>query len=345
MQKGTVIMDISNRKKLILSAIVRLHEDKGDPVGSAILATFLRDLSVSSATLRNEMAELTNLGYLMQPHTSAGRVPTMLGFRYYIDNLINSYSLEHGEAAEIRSSVMSFDNDPDKAAESCSKRMAKYFGLAAVTTTPYRSVASVVHYKLISVGRFNVAILAITDSGSVKTRVTRVEAEPTIEQLVKAENALNKHLAFVSFEDITSEKLEAVLNFPETEREIMRGILRAAMILSQTITEKTLYYDGLQYLTRFRELDCEMKELLELFSDSTTLSKRMQRNDGVSVFVGEELSAYSLNNVSLISSGYTGRSGGKGSLGIAGPTRMNYAYIIPRLRVFCDAMSELLINR
>ncbi len=338
-------MDISNRKKLILSAIVTLHEDKGDPIGSAILANFLSNLSVSSATLRNEMAELTALGYLMQPHTSAGRVPTMLGFRYYIDNLINSYPLERGEALEIRKTVLAFDSDPDKAAESCAKTMAKYFGLAVASTTPTRTVSSVVHYKLISVGRFNIALLAVTDSGSVKTRVTRLEIEPTQNELSDAENALNKHLAFVSFQDITSEKLEAVFSDCNANRSLTRDILSGAVILAESITEKSLYYDGLHYLTRFRELDCEMKELLELFSNSTLLLKRMERGPDISVLVGEELSAYSLNNISLVSSGYTGRSGFRGSLGITGPVRMNYAYIIPRLKTFCDSMSELLINR
>jgi len=132
-------MDISHRKQMILAEIVALHTDSGDPIGSRLLQEFLRDFSVSTATLRNEMAQLTNLGLLEQPHTSAGRVPTELGYRYYLNNLMQVKPLSRAEIKNIQDEVNKMDTDPDKAAEFAADSLAKLSGLGAITSTPMSS--------------------------------------------------------------------------------------------------------------------------------------------------------------------------------------------------------------
>ena len=167
-------MDISHRKEMILAEIVALHTDSGDPIGSRLLQEFLRDFSVSTATLRNEMAQLTSLGLLEQPHTSAGRIPTEQGYRYYLNNLMHTKPLERSETRAIQSEVGKMDTDPDKAAEYAAESLAGLSGLGAVTSTPITTETQMSYFDLVKVGRYNIAVLGITNLGALKTRVCRV---------------------------------------------------------------------------------------------------------------------------------------------------------------------------
>ena len=165
-------MDISNRKQRILAQIVALHTSSGDPVGSRLLQEFLDTVSVSTATLRSEMAQLTALGLLEQPHTSAGRVPTVEGYRYFLNNLMTAKPLSAAEKRAIQSAVDSMDPDPDRAAQAAAEHLAKLSGLGAITTTPVCADTQMIHFELVRVGRYNTAVLGITNLGvlDVKTQ-------------------------------------------------------------------------------------------------------------------------------------------------------------------------------
>ena len=165
-------MDISHRKQMILAEIVALHTDSGDPIGSRLLQEFLRDFSVSTATLRNEMAQLTTLGLLEQPHTSAGRIPTEEGYRYYLNNLMHAKPLDRSETRTIQNEVSKMDTDPDKAAEYAADSLASLSGLGAITSTPITTETQISYYDLVKVGRYNIAVLGVTNIGALKTRVS-----------------------------------------------------------------------------------------------------------------------------------------------------------------------------
>lgn len=334
-------MDISDRKRMILTAVIRLYTDSGDPVGSNILNHFLKTLSVSSATLRNEMAELTDLGLLMQPYTSAGRIPTQLGLRYYIDNLMNLYTPTTLERTSIFQTVASMDNDPEKASESSAKALAAMFGLSAVAMTPHSNTPHLVHFKLLRVGRFSLAVIGVSNAGSVKTRVCRIDQDISDKGIGTVEMVLNENLVFVSSEDITLH-LEDLINIRlGILKKVAAPILSSAKDLIESLSDTRLYADGEQYLLHFRDMDGQIGSYLEFINDRQRMIRFLLETKGpLSICVGEEIDP-SLPKMGMIVG--TFRQGSlAGRLCVAGPSRINYAYIIPRFVYFCDSLSEML---
>ena len=334
-------MDISDRKRLILAAVVALHSGSGDPVGSKSLANSLSQLSVSSATLRNEMSELTSMGLLEQPHTSAGRVPTARGVRFYIENLMNGIPLEESEKRAISAAVAAMDADPSRAAKESTSVLSDMFSLAAVASTPVGGDVQVIHYKLLRVGRYNVAVLAVTGAGSVLTRAARVSGELTDTELTLIEAVLNRSLAFVYRQDLTPSRLGMLSLEFGSLRDLAMPLLTTAVELLQETGHVSTYSEGQQYLLRYRELDGGMKELLEFFSDSRKIREKLERDPArVSVTVGSDLGFGSLENIAMVVSRYRAPGGRVGGLGIIGPARINYPYIIPRLRYFSEQLEQ-----
>ena len=156
-------MAMDERKQRVLRAIVSLYSVEGEPVGSSVLANYF-DMAVSSATLRNEMAALTRLGLLEQPHTSAGRVPSAKGYRYYIDHLLDdSQPLDRVARARVDSVFASLDHEPDRLAQGAVKALAQMSGYTAAVSTPCADDLCIAHFEVVQVGRNAAAILAGAD--------------------------------------------------------------------------------------------------------------------------------------------------------------------------------------
>ena len=171
-------MTMDARKQRVLQAIVALYGLEGEPVGSSVLANYF-DMAVSSATLRNEMAALTKLGLLEQPHTSAGRVPSAKGYRYYLDNLLtDDQPLDRVTRARVEAVFASLDHEPEKLAQGAAKALAAISGCTAAVSTPCAEDLCVAHYEVVQVGRSAAAVLAVTTAGYVRTRVARVPHRP-----------------------------------------------------------------------------------------------------------------------------------------------------------------------
>lgn len=334
-------MDISDRKRMILTAVVRLYSDSGDPVGSNILNHFLKTLSVSSATLRNEMAELTELGLLMQPYTSAGRIPTQLGIRYYVDNLMSPYSPTVMEKMSMDQTVALMDNDPEKASESSAKALAMMFGLSAVAMTPHGRNPHIVHFKILRIGRYNFAVIGVSNAGSVKTRVCRISKDISDNEVGIVEQTLNDFLVFVSSEDVKRRLIEQINIRLKEIAEIAAPILLSAQELIEGLADTRLYADGEQNLLHYRDIGGQIGPYLEFLNDPRRIiGFLLDMGSPLSICIGEEIDPL-LSNMGMIVG--TFRQGSLlGRLGIAGPARINYAYIIPRLMYFCDSLSDML---
>ena len=170
-------MAMDARKQRILEAIVALYANDGEPVGSGLLANYF-DMALSSATLRNEMAALTKLGLLEQPHTSAGRVPSAQGYRYYLDHLIDAPSattLSDEDRRHIDDLFACMDAEPEKLVPAAARSLADLTGCAAAATTPQAPDLCIAHFEVVQVGRYSAAVLAVTSAGGVRTRVARVD--------------------------------------------------------------------------------------------------------------------------------------------------------------------------
>jgi len=334
-------VDISRRKRRILQEIVSLYTLYGDPVGSKLLGELLGEISVSSATIRNDMADLTSMGYLEQPHTSAGRVPTVLGYRYYVDNLLKTSPLTEEERAYVDSLIEGMDPDPEKSAELAARCLVRLTGLAAIATTPRGGDIRITRFELLRCGKYNVAVIGITGIGGIRVRVSRVPAEVTPEQLEKICRILNENMIFVSAEDVTSQLLTSIHRRFGQDADIGSPILAAAAALTESMSEVRVFTDGQQQLLSFTELDESIRSLLELFSDSEALSRSLEISSAMRVFVGD---AFGIDRLGMVIGRYSAAGGRYGALAAVGPVRMDYGFVIPRLSYLQDKMSAELTS-
>ena len=337
-------MSISGRKSRILQQIVMLYTLHGDPVGSKLLNELLDEISVSSATIRNEMAELTSLGFLEQPHTSAGRVPTILGYRYYVDNLLEIKNLSQAEKKYIDNAVRDMDSDPDKAAEQAAKTLAELTDLAAIATTPKGGNVQITRFELVRSGKYNIAVLGITTIGGVRSRVCRVAQELSEKELAAVNSVINDHLVFVSPEDITPQLLSTANALLGNDSTLYMPVISAAVAIIKGASEVKVYAEGQQHLLTYQELDKSIKELLELFADNDAMSRRLDTNEPLHVFVGDEPGALGIDSLGVVMGRYRAAGGRHGALAVAGPIRMDYGFVIPRLSYFRDRVSDTLTN-
>jgi len=338
-------MDISNRKQLILTKIVALHTSSGDPVGSHLLQEYLDNITVSTATLRNEMAQLTAMGYLQQPHTSAGRVPTEMGYRYYLNNLMRTTAPSSRERKSIADEISVMDSDPDKAAEMAAVSLARLSGLGAITTTPVGAESQMSYYELVKIGRYNTAVMGVTNLGAIKSSVCRTQDELSAGELSSIQQALNSVLRFVSAADVSMDTLERAAAMVDTEhREAARAVIDTAAELLRSSGKVQIFRAGQRNLLRFWELSDKVEQVVRLFEETDGLAKLLSRDGDIDCYVGSELGeAY--NSLSMVIGRYRVAGGGHGGLAIVGPVRMDYTKIIPGLRTFCSLMSEKLVDR
>ena len=189
--------DLSERKKTILKAVVEAHIDGGEPVGSKYIVQN-NLLSCSSATIRNEMAELEQLGYLEQPHTSAGRVPSELGYRFYVDSLVSQYEKATSEVVQVNQLLKTKMSEIDQILETASRLASKLTNYTGIAIKPKSAAISMSKYEVILLDSHNFAVVMITSQGSVKTKKTKITETITEESVQRLTALLNTHLCGLS---------------------------------------------------------------------------------------------------------------------------------------------------
>jgi heat-inducible transcriptional repressor len=264
-----------------------------------------------------------------------------MGFKYYVDNLLRAKPLTNEEKQVITKIIAEMDTDPDKAAEQAAKFLAHMTGLAAITTTPRGGNIQITRFEIIKTGRYNLALLGITSIGGVKSRVCRVAEELDERQMSAVNSVINDHLVFVSPEDIDKNLLNTVSAFFGSDAMLLAPIVSAAVAIIKSASDVKVFAEGQQNLLTYEELDDSIKELLELFSDSEAIMSKMIANEQLSLFVG---GAFDIENLGLVAGRYRVAGGRHGVLAIAGPVRMDYGFVIPRLSFFRDIMSDALTN-
>lgn len=325
------------RKQRILEAIVALYATDGEPVGSGLLASYF-DMALSSATLRNEMAALTRLGLLEQPHTSAGRVPSAQGYRYYLDHLLQapgSIHLEDEDKAHIDELFGSMDIEPEKLAQSAARALADYTGCAAAATTPRSDDLCIAHFEVVQVGRYSAAVLAVTSAGGVRTRVARVETGLTRADAMELGQLLNRGLTFVVPEDMTP-MLTASLVMAAGRR--LAPVILAAEALVRTGAQ--VYLEGAQYLAQMPDVRQNLGTLLEIFSDQRAASELIEPDGGkVTATLGNDLEP-AMPGLCIVSKRYLAGGGLTGAIALVGSNRMEFQHLIPVLDYFATKLGQ-----
>lgn len=311
---------MDDRKRRVLRAIVTLYGADGEPVGSGLLAEQFGH-AVSSATLRNEMAALTKLGLLEQPHTSAGRVPSAKGYRYYIDNLLDTGArLPAEEKRQIDLLFREMDYDPERLAESAARALADLTGYCVVATTPKSEDLCIAHYEVMQVGRYTAAVLAVTNAGGVRTRTAKLDFALRKEQMRTA-----------------AQSLGSAVYYP---------VLSAAVTLLREAGRPNVYLEGQQNLLNYAELADSFRTLMEFFSDTEAVKRYVSpKSERTTVLLGDELPEYRMPGFCIMTKRYLAGGGLTGAIGIVGPTRMPYRETIPRLEYFALLLGECMSGR
>lgn len=336
-------MDLGERKQKILSAIIESYVRTGEPVGSKALVALL-DNAVSSATIRNEMAELSAMGFLDQPHTSAGRIPTAKAFRLYIDRLMPRQSLPEEARRDIDERLAGSSGDPERLVGDAAQALAAATGCAAVSTTPSEEDSCIRRIEVIRISPRSAALLLMTGSGVLRSRVCRFDADlraDTLETLARALTGsfLGLHLTAVGLPQV-----QTLLFSLGDEGLLCAPALTAFYELVQESAEAEVLLSGQLNLLQHPDFELERaRSLLAFLSRRELLAHILTAHSGgLRVVLGEESLQPELNGSSIILTRYSIGGHADGSIGIIGPLRMDYAATIPRLEYFAQAIGRIL---
>lgn len=335
-------MQLSARKEKILAAVVERYIATGEPVGSKALLDFL-PLPVSSATVRNEMAELSRLGFLEQPHTSAGRIPSQLGYRYYVDRLMNSYGLTQNEKRLIEARLSEAGGDPQQILEQAGEVLAELTNCAVVSTTPCDSHAVIRRVELVPIGTRTVMMVMLSSSGIIKSRVCRLDCEIDLELVEMFYNIVSQHFIGKSADEVSVALIQTLALSLGGRALTMSPLLVTLSDLAQLTEQTQLLLQGQSNLLSYTDYP-NAYEIMEFLRRSEPLSNLFRTKSGkeTSVIIGKENIFRELQNSSMIFSNYAVSGNESGTLGIIGPTRIDYARLIPSLKYLTEIVGNIM---
>ena len=336
---------LSDRKKLILKAIVEAHIQDGEPVGSKYL-TESRMLSCSSATIRNEMAELETLGYLEQPHTSAGRIPSKQGYRFYVDSLIEHYAMTTGEIAQINDLLRAKMGELDQillAASNLASNLTNYTGIAI---KPRIRAVSITKFETIYLEPDHYILVAITSTGAVKSKHVRGDVVATPAAIARLAVALNENLTGLSADEITLPIIMRIESLMGADAPLVGPLVKTVYRLLSEVTEGEMRVSGIDRLLQYPEYSDvgQLQELLgtlEKKEDILDLVSRTE-NDGINVLIGSESEVKVMNNSALVFKPIVQNGKTVGAIGILGPRRMDYAKVLATLEGLSGNIADMI---
>ena len=329
-------MELDERKKKILKAVIANYLETGEPVGSRTISKYTDlELNLSSATIRNEMADLEELGYIVSPHTSAGRVPTDKGYRFYVDNLME----EKEEIEEVKSSLLERVDRMELMLKQVAKVLAYNTNYATMVTAPnYRKTVKFI--QLSQVDLDNLLAVIVVEGNIIKNQMIRVNVPLDNEDVLKFNILLNTFLQGAALEDINLEMIQAMKNQAGDYEVILDQIFQGIVEAIHEANELEIYTSGATNILKYPELGdiSKTSELLETFTDKNELSHLLEKSinnegeDGIQVYIGDETPVQNMKDCSLVTATYKMPEGATGTIGIIGPKRMDYKKVVSTLK-------------
>ena len=335
-------MELTARKKQILKVVTERYIDSAEPVSSKFIAQVMGG-SVSSATIRNELAELVELGYLEQPHTSAGRIPSPKGYRLYVNELMERKSLSDEETQEINSALQGRMKELDSVVAQAGQMVSSIVSYPAYAVAAGKSGVSIRRYDLLPVDEESFIAVVMTDDSRVKSQLIRTQLPLDGSQLPALSNLLNTHFTGIPTEEMGG-KLMALAG--QLTGELF-------MPLSQTIEYATAVMDssqrgqvfttGQSQLLRqpeFQDLT-KANELMSLLTDQKDNLPVLDENTNMQILIGPENVNEALKDASVVVASYDIGDNMRGLIGVVGPTRMDYATVAARLSYFAESLTKM----
>ena len=337
-------MELTERKKKVLRSVVDLYIRTAEPVGSKAI-TALPDMKYSSATIRNEMADLTSMGLLEQPHTSAGRIPSAAGYRLYVDELMADYRLSMDETKSINTAIEEKMQRMDKMMEKVARLVSQATDLPAISVTSRSMGTAVKRFDLIFAGAGSIILVVMLTNDEVVNKLIKLPVNVGETELKVLGAVLNATMTNIPAEEFTPELLEKVMTAAGTAAALVPVIVdfTADTLRRQGGTNMAVAgHSRLLGLPEYQDVGKAQKVMTTLDPEGLSgLPAIMQNENGTKVLVGPENVASELKDTSVVMTKFDIGDGLQGMIGVVGPTRMDYAKVTARLSYFAESLSKM----
>jgi heat-inducible transcriptional repressor len=336
-------MELTERQKQILRAIVDNYVRTAEPVGSKTIAE-LPDMNFSSATIRNEMAALTEAGLLEQPHTSAGRVPSPAGYRLYVDELMQDYSLSLDETKSLNAALDSKMQQFDQIMEQVGKLVSQMTNLPAYVAASHTTAATVKRFEVIPADAHSFILVVMTNTDEVKNKLIRLPVDVGEQDIRLLTAVLNASLTGLTAEQFTPDVLSRVTSAAGAAAGLIPVILDFTTSVLTEQAKNEVYLTGQAKLLgqpEFQDVNKAQQLLTTLEEDAIANLPALKNDSPMQILVGPEDIAAELKDTSVVMTSFDIGDGMKGMIGVLGPQRMDYAQVAARLSFFAENLGRM----
>lgn len=338
--------ELDDRKMKILQTIIKTYLETGDPVGSRTISKYT-DLNLSSATIRNEMADLEDLGYIMQPHTSAGRIPSDKGYRLYVDMLMEE---KEQEVTEMKEQMLVKADKMDQLLKQAAKVLAANTNYATMISAPTYNRNKLKFIQLSQVDENQIIAVIVMEGNIIKNKIVTVSETLSNETLLKLNMLLNTNLNGMAIEEINLGMIARLKEQAGIHSEVISDVLDAVANTIQLDNDLEIYTSGATNIFKYPELSDNQsaQEIISAFEEKQQLAELVtqtlssQENKGIQVYIGNETPVQTMKDCSVVTATYELGEGMQGTIGIIGPKRMDYENVMTTLKTLMVELDAIL---
>lgn len=343
-------MDLDERKRIILKAIIQTYLETGEPVGSRTISKYT-DLNLSSATIRNEMSDLEEMGYILQPHTSAGRIPSDKGYRLYVDELMRE---KEREVSEIKEMMIEKTDRMEQVLKQVVKVLASNTNYATMITGPQYHHNKVKFIQLSKVNEEQILAVIVVEGNLVKNQIIGLTEPIDDEQILKLNLLLNTQLNGLSIEEISLGMITKLKEQAGIHGSMIGSVIDAVAKAIAVDEEIPVYTSGATNIFKYPELSDSSRasELISTFEEKQKLVELMneanpdgENNTGIQVYIGSESPIHGMKDCSVVTASYELGDGMRGTIGIIGPKRMDYENVVDNLQTLKVQLDNIFKKR
>ena len=341
------MQELDERKQKILHAIIQNYLETGEPVGSRTISKYA-DLGLSSATIRNEMSDLEEMGYIIQPHTSAGRIPSDMGYRFYVDQLMEE---KEQEVTEMKELMIQRQDKMELVLKQMAKVLAANTNYATMITSPQYHRTKLKFIQLSVISEDQLLAVVVAEGNVVKNKVIPISHGLDNETILKLNILLNTSLNGLTMEEINLSTIAKLKEQAGIHSEVINSVLDAVAEAIQMDDDLEVYTSGTTNIFKYPELADSTKAsaLISAFEDKQQLASLMEdmkdgEDTGIQVYIGNETPGQTMKDCSVVTTTYELGEGMRGTIGIVGPKRMDYEKVVDNLKTLTNQL-DLIFNK
>lgn len=338
-------IELTDRQHIILKAIIQNYLETGEPVGSRTLSKST-DLNLSSATIRNEMADLEDMGYIFQPHTSAGRIPSDKGYRLYVDMLMAD---KEQELSDLKNVVLEKSDKVDKVLKQAARVLANNTNYATMISAPVNHKNTLKFIQLSQVDPEQIVAVIVMTGNVIKNKIIEVDEELGNETMLKLNMLLNTSLNGMSIEEINLGLIARLKEQAGIHSKVISDVLDAVADIIHVEDDMEIYTCGATNIFKYPELSDKQsaQEIISAFEEKQQLAELVtetlsnEENTGIQVYIGDETPVKTMKDCSVVTATYELGEGMRGTIGIIGPKRMDYEHVMKTLQTLKNELDTL----